>query len=259
MQFNPITNKIKQNQRFLFGNPGHWTCYKVIGTGLNDFRNQITYDETSARILTVDLIANFVNDELDDVVNGIADVYTNVYAVSLNMSHIEGSAGETVQLIPSVTYNGNSVTRTMSWVSSDTDIATVSQSGLVTLVSNGNCTITVNVLNNPAAASCTVSVLAIPAVNKEIKISPNTNYLLEGASRTYTVYLYEDGVQQADTFTITCLPNAVTAASYTFAQATGNSFTLTNNLRSVTSYLTIHCVGAGAEVRDFHIYLRGAW
>ena len=84
LQFNDITNKIKQNQRFLFGNVQHWTCYKVVGTGINDFRNSHTYDKTTASILVLDLIANFVNDELDDIVNGIADVNTNLYAISIN-------------------------------------------------------------------------------------------------------------------------------------------------------------------------------
>ena len=44
VQFNSRTNLINENQRFMFGNSGHWTCYKVIGTGINDFKNEKTYD-----------------------------------------------------------------------------------------------------------------------------------------------------------------------------------------------------------------------
>ena len=71
----------------MFGNPGHWTCYKVLGTGINDFRNTSTYDPSSARILTIDLIANFVNDALDDIVNGIADAYNNNYTLNLEQDN----------------------------------------------------------------------------------------------------------------------------------------------------------------------------
>ena len=69
---------------------GHWTGYKVIGTGINDFRNTSTYNWGDARILTLDLIADFVNDELDDIVNGIADVNTNLYTISITEDSFSG-------------------------------------------------------------------------------------------------------------------------------------------------------------------------
>jgi hypothetical protein len=258
MQFNERSNKIKQNQRFLFGNVGHWTCYKIIGTGINDFRNITTYDNTTARILSLDLVADFINPDLDDVVKGIADVYTNVYTVTLNMSTIEGAPGNTLQLAARVTYNGDSVARTVLWESSDVHIATVNTAGLVTFVSNGSCTITAGIENNPVTASCAVTTKAIPAVNSYILITPDENYILEGIVKTYAVYLYENGVQQADVFTITCNPNSVPADNYSFSQVGGNGFIISNRLRYLTSYLTVTCT-TGATVKTLDIYLRGAW
>ncbi len=264
MQFNERSNLIKENQRFLFGNPNHWTCYKVIGTGINDFRNLTTYDNESARILTLDLIANFVNPELDDVINGIADVNTNLYVLTLSSGSIQGSPTGTMQLTASITYNGDSVTRDVTWTSSDERIAIVSGSSgsaLVTFVALGNCTIIANVaLNTSASAACSVLVTSTPATNTEILISPDTNYILEGSNRTYSVYLYEDNVQQADTFTITCTGSDVPATSYTFAQADGNHFSISNHLRDINSYLTVHCVsGSVIPEKTYNIYLRGAW
>lgn len=263
MQFNDRSNLIKENQRFLFGNPNHWTCYKVIGTGINDFRNITTYDNQSARILTLDLVANMVNPELDDIVNGLADVYTNLYVVTLSSASAQANVGDTLWLTSSTTYNGDSVEREMEWTSSDSRIATVSGSSgsaLVTMIALGSCHITANVALNSASAACLITVTGSPIVNNEILISPDINYVLEGKSRNYAVYLYENNIQQADTFTITCTGSDVSATSYTFTQTDGNHFTLINNLRDINSYLTIHCVsGSVIPEKTYKIYLRGAW
>lgn len=261
-QFNTRSNLIKQNQRFLFGNPGHWTCYKVVGTGLNDFKNEQTYDIASANILSMDLVANFVNDELDDITNGIADVYTNVYTLNLNRATAEGAVGSTIQLLASVTYNGDTASRTLVWTTSDALVATVNTTGLVTLKKNGTCTITVGIQDNPITNTCAITVKTSPAINTNIKIAPDINYILESKSRTYTVYLYENDVIQADKFAITCNRNAIPAANYTFTQINDNSFTIKNILRDVSSYLTITCVtgtGGNTITKTFDIYMRGAW
>jgi len=241
-QLNPRTNLIKQNQRFLFGNPEHWTCYKIIGTGVNDFKNVNTYDNESAKILTLDLIANFVNDELDDIVDGVADVYTNTYTITLNKNSASGSPLNTVQLIADVVYNGKSTTRDIDWETSNSKIATVSTSGLVSLVASGSCAITATIEDNPVSGSCLITVGGSPVVNSEIRITPLQNYILEGSTQAYTAYLYENDIVQADAITVTCSENSVPATSYTFSQTGANAFSISNILRDVSSYLTIQCV-----------------
>ena len=258
-QLNDRTNKINENQRFLFGNEGHWTCYKVVGTGINDFRNVNTFDNDSAHVLTLELTANFVNEETDDIVNGIADVYTNVYTVIMSTGSIVGVSGSSYQLTAGVLYNGDNVIRNMEWSSSNTRIASVSGSGLVTFNSSGSCTITATVEGNPAYADCLVVVDVIPTDNLEIQITPNTNYVLEGSSRSYAVYLYKNNIQQADAFTMACSGSDVPSTSYTFLQTDGNHFTLSNILRSVNSYLTIQCTTGSLSPKSFNVYLRGAW
>ena len=257
-QFNERTNLINENQRFLFGNVGHWTCYKVIGTGLNDFRNQETFDNTSAKILTVDVIADFVNNELDDVVNGIADVNTNVYTITLNKTTAEGALSDTVELYGTVTYNGKIVTRTITWTTDNVRVATVDDDGVVTLGAVGTATITGTIEGNPESDSCAITVSELPADNDEVRISPEKNYILEGTTQAYTVYLYTNDVAQADVFVITCNGNSVPSTSYTFTQTGNNGFSVVNTLRDDSSYLTITCT-AGLNVKTFNIYLRGAW
>lgn len=260
MQLNPISAKINENQRFLFGNPLHWTCYKVTGTGINDFRNMKTFDNSTAKILTLDLTANFINEETDDVVRGICDVYTNIYALTLSSASISGVPTDTFQLTPNVLYNGDSVIRDIEWNSSNTTIASVTGSGLVTLNTNGSCVITANIKENSASATCLVTVSPIPNINKEILINPNTNYVLEGLTETYSVYLYENNVQSSGSFVITCSGSNIPSTSYVFAQTDGNHFTISNILRNVNSYLTVTCTtGSVPASKNFIVYLRGAW
>jgi hypothetical protein len=266
MQFNERSNLINENQRFLFGNPKHWVCYKVIGTGINDFRNQTTYDNESAKILTLDLIADFINEELDDIDAGVADVHTNLYTITLNIDQAEGAPTDTIQLIPSVTYNGRTVSRSMAWESSDSEVATVNTSGLVTLITTGSSIITASINTSSSAiehfytsASALITVSASPTVNSTIIVFPDINYILEGSSRTYSVYLYENDVQQPDTFIFSCSGSNVPPTSYTFQQIDGNNFKVTNILRDNLSYLPIECSLSGSVVRTYNIYLKGAW
>lgn len=259
-QLNSRTALIKENQRFLFGNRLHWTCYKVVATGLGDFLNMTTYDNDSAHILSMDLAANFVNNETDDIEDGIADAYTNLYNVTLNNTTIQGQVGTTYQLTANVKYNGNSVTRTMDWESSNTKIASVSGSGLVNFLSTGSCIITTSVHRNPAYADCLITVTGSPAYNYEITLSPNKNYVLEGSSQTYEVYLYENNIKASGSFVVTCNSGSISSANYVFTQNTGNTFTISNIKRDVNSFLTIRCTtGSVIPYKDFYIYLRGGW
>ena len=258
VQFNERTNKIKQNQRFMFGNSGHWICYKVVGTGINAFNNLETYNNMSAGVMVFDMIANYVNEELDDIINGIADVYTNVYTLSLSSSTVEGSVNSTFQLSTNVTYNSETTTRPITWSSSNELVATVSSTGLVTMKKIGTCVITANITGNPISDTCGITVSASPSVNANVVISPSVNFVYEGIKKSYSVFLYEDGVVQADTFTITCNPNTITSEYYTFTVVDGNHFTIENLKKELTSYLTITCV-SGTNTKTMDIKLKGGW
>jgi hypothetical protein len=207
--------------------------------------------------------ANFINDELDDIENGICDVYTNVYGITLSSASISGSPTGTMQLNANVIYNGNSVVRAIEWISSNPSIASVSGSSgstLITFNTNGNCTVTASVYGNPASDTCWITVSASPTVNREILINPNTNYVLEGSNRTYSVYLYENNIQSSGSFIITCSGSNVPSSSYTFVQTDDNHFKITNIQKDLTSYLRVQCTtGSLVAPKTFDIYLRGAW
>jgi len=148
----------------------------------------------------------------------------------------------------------------MMWAGSNNNIATV-EDGLVTFKSNGECYITANIENNvSASAICLVTVTDTPETNIEILLSPDINYVLEGMSRTYEVYLYEGEVQQSGSFVFSLNPNNVPITNYTFTEIDGNTFSIKNTLRDLESYLTISCTtGSVVPPKTFDIYLRGAW
>ena len=75
----------------------------------------------------------------------------------------------------------------VSWSSSNTEVATVSQSGLVTSISLGETTITVNVKTTEGANfshTCTVNVVSAPIRVDGVEIEDNETSILPGAQLT---------------------------------------------------------------------------
>ena len=259
VQNNTMVRKIKPNQRFLFGNSNNWTAYRVEGGGINNFNNQQTLDNTSAGLTRYSLAVDYVNPSTDDIVNGIANVTDNTYVLTLNQSSISGSATQTVQLVATVALNGETVTRSLVWTTSNTAVATVSSGGLVTFIATGSATITCQMADNTTVMdTCPVTVGASPVDNYQVIALPDINYILEGVEKTWTVYLYKNGVQQADTFVFTLDPNTVTTANYTYTVLGNNSFKIKNIKKFLTDVLEVTCT-SGIYSRVISVSLRGAW
>lgn len=96
----------------------------------------------------------------------------SVTGVSLDKSSTTMSAGETKQLTATV-YPANATNKTVTWSSSDTSVATVSSSGLVTAVAAGLATITVTTSDGGYTATCGVTVRETPAPAEPGTISVN--------------------------------------------------------------------------------------
>lgn len=258
-QINSKTNKIKPNQRFLFGNPSNWVAYRVEGGGINNFNNQQTLDNNSAGLGRYSLSVDFANQSTDDLVNGIANVYDNVYTLTLDKSNVSGSAGQTIQLNATVTLNGLSVTRNVTWTTSNSLVATVSSTGLVTIVDDGSCTITCSLENNSAVNdTCAVSGVLTPVDTYQILFVPSTNYVLEKEESTWFAYLYKNNIQQADAITFSLDPNSVPSGNYTYSVLGSNSFKINNIERFLTDTLDVTAT-SGIYSNVIQIKLRGAW
>jgi hypothetical protein len=119
-QLNSKTRTIQDNQRFLFGNAGNWNCLKVFGNGVGNAQNLKTTDNNSAQLLTLEVGANFVNEDTDDIVNGIADRYhysTSASSVAnIVVSPNDGKILELASQTFDVRYYSGSVVTTGSFV-----------------------------------------------------------------------------------------------------------------------------------------------
>lgn len=74
-QLNERTNKIRANQRFLFGTKENRVCFKVFGQGANNIHRTETTDVDSGALLILTVGGNYVNESTDDLIAGIADRY----------------------------------------------------------------------------------------------------------------------------------------------------------------------------------------
>ncbi|WP_066020545.1 MULTISPECIES: Ig-like domain-containing protein [Clostridium] len=186
VQSNNYTNLINLNDRMIkFG-----YAWKVIAI-----------DRTITGILKLNCkVDGFINGDDEKGEIPIHTVATHTYVVTVTPSSIPNlSVGSTQQLTASVTEDGTAINNaTFTYTSSDTTIATISTSGLVTAVKAGSVTITVAYNNHTATVSITV-----------ISSTPTASYTLNGSTvlkvgntGTWTV-LNSDGTTPTESFNFT--------------------------------------------------------
>ena len=105
-----------------------------------------------------------------------------VSGVSLNLSSLEMVKGTSTTLTATVS-PANATDKSVSWSSSDSAVATVNSSGLVTAINGGNCIISVTTTDGGKTDSCTVTVV-VPVSGVSLNLS--SLELAKGASATLT-------------------------------------------------------------------------
>jgi hypothetical protein len=259
-QLNDKTKTIYAGQRFLFGRlDGEWNAFYTLGNAVRNFLNQKTTDNTSGQLLYLELGSHYINLDTDDLVLGIADKYKNSYVISASPVAISGSVGGSMQIYPTLTLNGDPISKPISYLSSASTIATVSGSGLVTFISTGSCNITTYMTNNTSASAITSVTISASAVSSyEIRVTPNIGYILEGNTTTFTVYGYIGGVVQADTFTFSLANANVPTNHYTKTDIGGNSFSI-ENLEKYQDYPLLINLVSGTNSKQISIELIGSF
>ena len=91
---------------------------------------------------------------------GTTVINPNVEGVTLDKDNLTLNLGETAQL--TATVSPDTADKTVTWTSSDTNIATVDANGVVTAVGYGNATITVTAGGKTATCTVTVSYPYVP-------------------------------------------------------------------------------------------------
>lgn len=141
--------------------------------------------------------------------------------VTLNKSTTSIEVGEKETLTATVA-PADATNKNVSWSSSDTDVATVDQDGVVTAVAQGNATITVRTQDGNHEASCVVTVSA--ATSPRITVAG-----------TNSLYVGDDDV------TLTATPENFTPASYVWTSSDPSIATVSGTSASGT----VHAVAKG--------------
>jgi hypothetical protein len=259
-QFNDTSNKIQPSQRFLFGNQGNWQGYKIMGGGINNFNGLETLDALSAGILRISLYyAQKGDGEVDDLVNGIADVGEYSYVLTIP-STATLQTGKNLILTPTLTLNGITNGSALTWTSNKSSVATVNSSGVVTSVGAGSAIITCSMTGNSVVSdTCSLTVSASSLDTYEIRITPDVNFVLEGITQNFLVKLWKNGIIQGDSFTFDLLgSNTVPASKFDLTFIDGNNFSIKNIGRYLNASIPIKCT-SGSNEKTLGITLRGAW
>jgi hypothetical protein len=139
--------------------------------------------------------ANQVNEDTDDVTNGIADYYKNVFALSLSPSAISAQVGDTSQITPILTWNGDVSDKAISYRTSASTVSSVSASGLVTMVASGTATITGYMTDNVSIAFGAVIENAVGGSGSDVLVGNSTSNVLTGgqgnSNNTWSLKLSE--------------------------------------------------------------------
>lgn len=158
-QYNEDTAQISDNTRMILGTG----CYVV--TGFSDFTTEFTGDYDSVRMLEFTIRKDEVNKTIDDLENHVAGGLTFTWEVVVTGTN-------TVKIGESVSLNANSIRCNEPvvstdehpinyvWTSSDENVATIDENGVVTGVADGVCEITATLAENPnykESVSITVS------------------------------------------------------------------------------------------------------
>lgn len=251
-QLNQYTKTIENNQRFVFNGQ----AYKIIN--LENYHNK-TYNGNDAPLLIMIMNRDPNNDAGDDLINNIANAYSNTYTIAMDQPSFNQTVGFTTTLTSTVKLNGNIVTnQPVTWSSSNPLVGTISSSGVINLLSVGSVNFTAAMSNNTSiTASIAVNVASAPVVTFSNVISPNVTSLLQGSSQSYSVKHFVNNVSDSNTFTVTA--SGSNANNYTLSVLDGNNFTVLNKgMDSIP--LVVNCMNnADATSVSITIKLKGVY
>jgi hypothetical protein len=199
--------------------------------------------------------ASFINDQTDDVVNGIADAYNNDYSLTILDGDIIQAVGFTKTLVSEVKHEEVIVSESVVWTTNNSTIVSVTSGGVIHCLAIGSTTIRCAMANNADVYDeVTIYVTSTLTNNYVVKVTPEATSVYEGESQTYTCVLTNNGVATADTFGF--VASGVPADNYRLYVVSGNSFRIENIEKYLTNDLTVVCT-SGSHTKTLLVRLRG--
>lgn len=146
-----------------------------------DSSDDFTWTSTDETIVSIDSTGRLTANALgtatiiamagDIIETCEVSVYEPVTSVSINKSSYTGTIGDTLQLASTIRPS-NATYPSVQWTSSNTEVAEVTNTGLVTLKKYGKATITVRTDNKGKTATCAITVqpIAVTGVSLDWKM-----------------------------------------------------------------------------------------
>ena len=199
IQGNDNTNEITSNQRFLLSKTSAFRVTQIFKENLDKLT-----DEYSNMFMLYIEWCSVVDADNKDLL--LADYYTSNYTLQIDQSDLSLAPLSSGQLTAQVTLNGNPTIVPLTWSSSNSQIATIDQSGNYNIVglSGTSCTITCTVQGNTSVTdSINISVASVPTVDKVLTIMPSVVESIKVNTSKQIYYgVYINGVKQSDVVTV---------------------------------------------------------
>lgn len=191
VQGNEKTHKFIQNYRFIFTD----RVFKI--TGFNNYMWESNLDR-NAPLLYLDAYLD-EKSPYDDFENGVAYNEELNYSLTLDTSSINQIKGYSTQLTANVLLNNNIVQRTVNWYSSNKNVVSVNEEGVIVLVGNvgEQATITAQLGENTEVISTVEVTIVENAVDSyEIRLTPFVEQVRQNQTIQFRADLYKNNVKQ---------------------------------------------------------------
>lgn len=220
VQGNEVTRKIFTNQRFIFGG----RPFKV--TGFNNYMWKSMLDPEPT-ILYYSLKLD-TESPYDDYVNNIAYNGDIDYSISINQDDIAQVVGFTTQLSATVTNNGTVVERPIKWISSNEEVVTVTDEGVITLVGEQGekAEITAQLGDNTKVSSViTIKIVETLRNLYAVHLDPIIDEVPQYQTITFTANLYLNDEKQSDILAVS--GSGADSSAYNIEVLGNNEFSVT--------------------------------
>lgn len=249
MQLDQYSKYIRPNDRFLVGNTGYWTSYKVQGGGVSNYLREETMNATETGLLSLICFTYEGNDDTDNLEIGVANYYERIFTIELDQSEVQQYSGFSIQITPTVK-RGETIRNDVElvWKSSNEEIVTVNENGLITLMSTkGEADVICSMLKNESVLQI-IHIINLGEKEEgeetettyEARVYPNITDIKQGTSQTFNVeYYINDSKTIPENITIEIDNNNVPKKNFSF-KVDNNTFTIKNKSKYFESPLKVN-------------------
>lgn len=229
-QKNENTERLSENSRIIMGKKAYYI------TGFADFIQEFTGDRESNKLITFTARVTEPTESDDVTVNYIANAKNTVYSASMN-GQDSMRTGTTARFIPQFVLNGAVIPATVEYpqtwefASTNTEVATVDENGIVTAIGAGNALISATLAQNPSITATSELEVTEGASEPYVEFLGFVDkYIRQYDSATYDAAYFDGGTETDEPL------------QFSYSGATENDYiaTVSSDRKSVT----IECVSA---------------